>query len=265
LKACLCAMITSMKYSARSPLCSSCSEAHDYGQLVGRWKRLSARAGFRMRQIAASGGFKVYGITTAPGNRPTGGYISAGIHGDEPSGPWALLKWAELRYRQLVKKEWVLFPCLNPWGLAKNSRRDSTGRDLNRSFHHSRLPVIRGWKKLVGNRRFPSTAVMLHEDYDGDGIYAYCLGLDPLVARRALAAACRFIPLSVNPRVDRKWRQQGGIVRLPRRRQIPPGVEAGYMFRHHALSTTTIETPSELSFDLRIKAHMAYLDFFRKL
>jgi len=248
--------------------------AHYYPKLVSCWRKLAARAGFRMQRIARTGGHDVYGITTgtagARGERsspcaglagaPPGGYLSAGIHGDEPAGVWALLDWAGARAHSLRRREWVIMPCLNPWGLMANSRWDSQGRDLNRSFHLDRVPVVAGWKRFIGRRRFLSPAIALHEDYEGDGIYAYYLGPDPAAAKRGIRAASRFIRPSLNRKVDRKWRQEGGIVRLPGDRRPVLGVEGRHLVRHHVAAVTTIETPSELALDLRIRAHVAYLD-----
>jgi hypothetical protein len=141
-----------------------------------------------------------------------------------------------------------------------NTRRDSRGRDLNRSFHLDRVPVVGGWKRFVGRRRFLAPAMTLHEDYEGDGIYAYYIGPGVAAARRGIAAASRIIRPSLNSKVDRKWRQEGGIVRLPPNRRPIRGVEGRQLLLNHADAVTTLETPSELALDLRIRAHVAYLD-----
>ena len=240
--------------------CRACMQAHDYRRLVAGWRTLARRSGFRMRAIARTGGYTVYGITTASPSAPAGGYVSAGIHGDEPAGVWALLRWAGKHRRRLASREWVLLPCLNPWGLVANSRHDARGRDLNRSFHLRHLPLVRGWRAFVGRRRFAPPAVILHEDYDGDGIYAYSIGGDPAVARRGIAAAGRVIGPSLNPSVDRKWRQDGGLVRLPHGLKPIRGVEAREVLAGHATSVTSLETPSETALELRVQAHAAYLD-----
>lgn len=211
-----------------------------------------------MRAIARAGGHAVHGIST--GRARPGGYLSAGIHGDEPAGVWGLLEWAGAHWRLLRRREWILMPCLNPWGLVANSRHDARGRDLNRSFHLDGVPVVRGWKGFVGSRRFLSPAMTLHEDYDGDGIYAYYAGRDLGTIKRGIAAAGRIIRPSLRPRLDRKWRQDGGIVRLPRRRRPPRGVEGRHLLLHHADAVTTLETPSEVALELRVRAHVAYLN-----
>ncbi len=218
-----------------------------------------------MRVIAHADGYAVYGIRTADVGTPPGGYLSAGIHGDEPAGVCALVRWVEKNARLLKRRSWTLMPCLNPWGLVANARCDAHGRDLNRSFHATGIPMVNGWKRFVGERRFLAPTVAMHEDYDGDGIYAYYVGDNVTAARRGIAAASRIIRVSRQPRVDARWRQERGIVRLPvRGRQLrkrpPRGVEGRHILAHHADAVTTLETPSEVAINLRVRAHCAYLD-----
>jgi murein peptide amidase A len=60
-----------------------------------------------------------------------------GVHGDEPEGVWlaeATLEWLKKTTPAEVKVPWLLIPCLNPDGLAKNERVNARGVDLNRNF-----------------------------------------------------------------------------------------------------------------------------------
>src|SRR5690606_35903953 len=105
--------------------------------------------------------------------QPTGGlYISAGIHGDEAGSTEALIDWAEAHTAELRDLPLMIFPCLNPWGLVNNMRHDRHGYDLNRSFHRDDLPVIHRWRELVSPYKF-AISLMLHEDYDAQGLYLY--------------------------------------------------------------------------------------------
>ncbi len=81
-------------------------------------------------------------------------YISAGIHGDESAATEGLLAWAERNPELLEKLNFLLFPCLNPWGLISNSRYDSEGRDLNRSYHSSKVPQIALQMALFSDNAF---------------------------------------------------------------------------------------------------------------
>lgn len=62
--------------------------------------------------------------------------IVGGVHGDEPEGVWLCLKLLEhIRSVSLTSHtDWLLIPCLNPDGHAKNQRTNGNGVDLNRNF-----------------------------------------------------------------------------------------------------------------------------------
>src|SRR4051812_11923904 len=107
--------------------------AHDYPHLVARWRAVCRAAGMRWRTFARAGKYALHYVETpAPGPAV---YVSAGIHGDEPAGPEALITWAEADPARLRRHALLIFPCLNPWGLVNNIRRDEDGLDLNRCFH----------------------------------------------------------------------------------------------------------------------------------
>jgi len=59
-----------------------------------------------------------------------------GVHGDEPEGVTlakATLEWLKSNTEK-VKVPWILIPCLNPDGFAKNQRTNAGGVDLNRNY-----------------------------------------------------------------------------------------------------------------------------------
>ncbi len=60
-------------------------------------------------------------------------YISAGIHGDEPAGPLAVLQLLR-ENRWPAQVEICLCPCLNPGGFARNTRENAEKIDLNRQY-----------------------------------------------------------------------------------------------------------------------------------
>lgn len=68
----------------------------------------------------------------SPRSRPL--ILMGGIHGDEPEGielATQTLNW--LKSNQ-ARVPWVLIPCLNPDGAAKNQRTNGSGVDLNRNY-----------------------------------------------------------------------------------------------------------------------------------
>ena len=92
--------------------------------------------------------------------------LSAGIHGEEPAGVYALLDFIK---RDIVKYQdhfsFLILPCLNPYGFTRGVRFASGVGDLNRSFNNGvDAPEAAAVKELL--RRFPGpyrVAIDLHE------------------------------------------------------------------------------------------------------
>jgi len=235
--------------------------AHDYAWLVKRWRALVRREGWRMREFAEADGFPVY-VVESPRRAGAGPrlYFSAGIHGDEPAATEALITWCERRARALRKCEVLIFPCLNPWGLQHNSRSDAHGRDLNRGYHRSDVPVIAAQKEILRERSFDA-AVMLHEDFDAQGVYLYEIpGARPFWGERLLAAAAKQLPREPRTRVEGR-RCRGGCIRTRiTPESLPEHPEAFCLRFGHTLRSLTFETPSEFSMTARVRAHGAVLD-----
>jgi hypothetical protein len=235
---------------------------HDYHHLVGRWRRVAKRAGLRLRMLASTGEFECFYIATAHLGTARGLYISAGIHGDEPAAPEALLRWAEKNARRLAGWPLLIFPCLNPWGLRNNARADSSGTDMNRLFHHDRHPVVAAVRRLTKPHQF-AVALTMHEDYDAQGIYLYEVQRGTRrMGEKVLASARRILPADPRARIDGRKAASGLI-----RRRISPRLfekighpEAIWLHLHHSEFTFTFETPSEADLELRVAAQMAVLD-----
>jgi len=237
--------------------------SHHYRHLVERWRAVARIAGMPLRCFGTIPPYKLFYLKTKALG-PTGGmYISAGIHGDEPAGPEALVTWAEKNARILSSVPCLLFPCLNPWGLVNNRRYDQNGVDLNRIFHLKNLPAIESLKKLIVSHRF-AVSLMLHEDYDGQGLYLYeTERAIPFWGERLIKAARKVIPIDARERIDGRKQLKPGIVRrkINLKKFATFGIpEALHLHTYHSERTFTIETPSEFALDQRVAAHIAVLD-----
>lgn len=233
--------------------------AHDYAALAGRWKRLARAAGLPLVEVIRVSGYPVYALRTAPRDGSPGAYASAGIHGNEPAAAWGLLAWAEAESRRLRRENWVIFPCLNPWGFVRNDRHDARGKDLNRAFDDARHPLISRWRRFLGALHF-RLSVTLHEDFDARGIYTYQLGDGALpLARRALARAARVIPCDPRSFIDGHPARKGFIRPVRKPRFLVGEPEARWLYRHHAEGIVNLETPSEFAFEARVRAHREFL------
>ncbi len=61
--------------------------------------------------------------------------LMGGVHGDEPEGVWLAQKTLQLLLSDPTRKApWVLVPCLNVDGFARNTRVNGRGVDLNRNY-----------------------------------------------------------------------------------------------------------------------------------
>ena len=235
---------------------NSIHSAHDYAALSSRWLGLAKKTKLTVLPLASFENYSVFGLKTErPGNAT---YLSAGIHGDEPAGVWALLEWCEANFLKLKKSSWVIFPCLNPWGLMQNLRYTQSGADLNRSFDRSD-PTILKWKQRIGRQRF-KRAILLHEDFDATGIYAYQWGGESNKRLTiALKNAASIIPIESKTKID-GFKSTKGIIRLPVTPARIPGLpEARHLHNVHTNEVYLFESPSEFSFFERVMAHKAFL------
>ena len=237
--------------------------AHDYAFLVARWRSVAEQCGLVMRPFAIEAGHRIYCVRSKRMPKDGGIYISAGIHGDEPAGTEALIAWAEKNTPVLASSPFLIIPCLNPWGLINNSRFDAERRDLNRAFHQDDLPLIASLKSLLRSHRF-ALGLMLHEDYDGQGVYLYELeSATPFWGEDLLKAAQPILPIEGRTLIDGRESTGSGIVRRKIKMRMFKKIglpEAVYLHLHHTKRGFTVETPSEFALDARVHAHVAIIE-----
>lgn len=186
-------------------------------------------------------------------------YLSSGVHGDEAGSACGLLAWAEANISLLKERAMLIFPCLNPHGLAMNTRTDHRGLDLNRRFHLADDEVCGPWQRAIAGRKM-LFGLCLHEDYDAEGAYVYELShLREPVSRDILRTCSPILPLDCRKKIDGRAAVDGVI----RRRTIPkdlPGMpEAIELHLRGCPVTLTFETPSEAALDVRVAAHQQFI------
>ena len=235
--------------------------SHDYTLLLRRWRAVARAAGLRLQRFALAGELPVYFLRTTPAADVRTIYLSAGIHGDEPAGPAALLAWAEKHAAHLRAHPFLLFPCLNPWGLMNNSRYDAQGRDLNRTFAAKRPPTpVRELLRLIEGERF-ALSLTLHEDYDATGFYVYeVMRRAPFWGEQLLRKARSLIAIDSRSSIDGRRARTGLVRRQFKPQRFPAMPESIYLHRRHSFRTFTTESPSEFALDTRIAAHVAVIE-----
>lgn len=236
-------------------------QVHDYNLLIKKWRALVRKNGWKIKKIAESADMPIYEVFSGKEDSGNLVYISAGIHGDEPASVWALYSWFEMQSESHNELSFMIFPCLNPFGLINNIRFDSDGDDLNRSWGSTEKSLI----SQIIERTKPfsfSMAINLHEDYDANGIYLY-ESLDGKMrddlALQILTSGSKYIPVDSRKKIEGRW-SKNGIIR-PSPSSLPKeGLpEAAFLQRGKAKRTLVLETPSEYDLRQRIKAQVAMI------
>jgi hypothetical protein len=239
---------------------------HDYGVLVSRWQALAVRLDLKLSVLCEAGTYPVMVLENAQARagEPDGVYLSAGVHGDECAPLWGLLHWAESEPAILRTRAVVIFPCLNPYGLVENTRRDQDGVDLNRCFENLECPLVRAWTEFLDGRRF-ALALNLHEDYDAGGIYLYELARDESRGESLLAACEEIIPREMASTVDGSDFHRGLLTRSgDLEKVVEEDLGGGYpeailLFLRYSRDSYTFETPSEQDLLTRMRAHEEFI------
>jgi murein peptide amidase A len=242
------------------------TSSHDYGHLVARWRNVARVAGLRLRKIGESDSFPLFCMISPAQMQCDGIYLSSGIHGDEPAATEGLLAWAEKNASRLRSLPVIIFPCLNPWGLTQNRRSTATNVDLNRTFHDAKNCTISAIQSAVGGRTFRA-ALMLHEDFDAEGVYLYELKNREPWGDEILSAAELLIPRDERSRIEKR-RASAGIVspRFCARTFEKMGLpEAVWLYVRGCRRSITFETPSEFALERRVAAQVAAIERFVEL
>ena len=233
----------------------------DPASLAARLQGAGAKAGFRSTSFGEAGGVPLIALTKrTPGPRPRI-YLSAGIHGDEPAPPLALLSLIESGLFD-ARAVWFLCPMLNPEGLARGTRESAAGTDLNRDYRHLESPEVRAHVHWLRSQPNFDLAVCVHEDWESTGFYLYELnrGTRPSLAEPIIAAVSRVCPIDQSPVIEGR-EAKGGIIRptgSPFEREKWP--ESIYLQANHTRLSYTIEAPSALALEIRIAALRAALE-----
>jgi protein MpaA len=215
-------------------------------------------AGFRVERFGETAGCPLLALTKrTPGPRPRI-YLSAGIHGDEPAPPLALLEMLRAGLFD-ARAVWFLCPLLNPAGFTRAARENAEGLDLNRDYRGPASAEILA--HVAWLRRQPNfgLTITLHEDWEAKGYYLYEQNplARPSLAPAMLAAAGQCCPIDPSELIDGR-EAKGGIIHPPgdpfQREKWPESI---YLRANHTTLAYTVETPSGIELPRRIATHCA--------
>ncbi|QYM80780.1 M14 family metallocarboxypeptidase [Horticoccus luteus] len=185
-------------------------------------------------------------------------YLSAGIHGDEPAPPHALLRLLETGVFD-ARATWFVCPLLNPAGFVGGTREGPLAIDLNRDYLAPRSLEIQAHTAWLARQPPFDLALCLHEDWEATGFYLYELNAagQPTLAPAILAAAGATCPIDLADLIDGRA-AQGGLIRpLLDPAARPDWPEALYLRAHHTSLTYTLESASRLPLEERVATLVA--------
>ncbi len=231
----------------------------DPADFIPRFAAAARQAGFSCEPFGEVTGHPLLACTRrTPGPRPRV-YLSAGIHGDEPAPPWALLQLVESGFFD-ARCTWFVCPLLNPTGFIQRTRENHAKVDLNRDYKSPRTSEVQA--HIAWLRRQPNfdLIICLHEDWESTGFYLYELNPEnrPTLAPAMIAAAQAHCPIEPAAVIDGRPIAEPGIIRPvsdPLLRETWP--EAIYLRHYHSTLDYTIETPSALPLEQRIVTQCA--------
>jgi hypothetical protein len=220
--------------------------------------RAAERAGFLGEVISGTCDGPVMAWTR--GGNAARVYLSAGMHGDEPAGPLALLRLMEQGFFA-GNIAWTLCPALNPTGLARGTRENAEGIDMNRDYWTLLSEETRAHAEWLRDHGMPDLFLSLHEDWETSGFYFYEINLGPDVPERAarvLEAVKPWFHPEPGDDIDGHTPRTPGWIYHEAEADVPEGwPEAIFMAKHGCPLSFTFETPSHAALEARVAAHCA--------
>jgi hypothetical protein len=187
-------------------------------------------------------------------------YISAGIHGDEPAGPMALLQLMRAGFFA-DEIHWTLCPALNPNGLSMQQRENADGIDLNRDYWKRQTAEVRAHTDWLSQQPAPDRFLSLHEDWETRGFYLYEINLgddQPSRIQKILNAVDPWFHAEDADLIDDHLPRGPGWIYHGSDPDIPTGwPEAIFLAKHGCPLSFTFETPSQAALENRVAAHCA--------
>lgn len=235
----------------------------DAREFLHRFVMTAQRAGFVVEQFGeAPDGAPMIVAWRKPERPALSVFVSAGIHGDEPAGPLALLQWLATGVPD-PGVAWTIFPLLNPTGWDAGTRENSAGVDLNRNYFDLSQPETRTQVEWLERHKVRyDWSVCLHEDWEAKGFYLYEVGAAGVasIGRAILRQVEPVVAIETGAEID-GMPAQHGLIR-PAGDLSTLGTtwpEALRLIKNHAPLCHTFETPSGAPLAKRMAAHVAGL------
>lgn len=206
-----------------------------------------------------TGTYPLIKIVLGNGN-PRRVLISAGIHGDEPGGIEAILKFLkEDGYVPYINDlEITLLPCINPYGYEFGVRESYQGEDLNRLFKTKDPPLEVRFAQSILDIGFELT-LELHEDNESHGYYLYQKGINSKndgLGEKILKSLKGIMPINLDDEIDGSPAYQGIIEKELDIYTMDWWPMALYGFSKGTQMCLTLEAASGFDLETRVDAHL---------
>ncbi|MBI2524012.1 M14 family metallocarboxypeptidase [Candidatus Peregrinibacteria bacterium] len=204
--------------------------------------------------------------------------LSAGVHGDEPAGVYALLDFLHNGMREYGDRcNFVVFPCVNPSGFEAGMHCTMNGVDLNRSFGvgsaQPEVAAIEEWLNDYGYRfrlhldlheNNPDSPVEKGEEEKENPracyLYEDMVDRERRIGRQLIDALPSGVPVCCLPTIEKEENDRGVIV-YPEARCNGKFVAAfdTYVSQHWTDHSIVTETPTIWSMEKRIAVQRLWL------
>src|ERR1019366_7709996 len=105
----------------------------DYRTVVQRLRALPRRD-WRVRVAGEVWGFPLFTVRRVVVRDGPLVFLTGGMDGEGPAGVEGVLRWLERGPWRAHRVNWLIIPCINPYGWERNRRTNARVRDINRHF-----------------------------------------------------------------------------------------------------------------------------------
>jgi predicted deacylase len=229
---------------------------------------MCAARGFSAQVLGKTGGEPIYLLERAAG-KPAAPHliVASGFHGEEPAGPWGLLKaLITLDEHTLDCAHLAVLPVVNVTGFARGTRLNHRNENPNRGFLQSidgiqaseegAILLAHATRLIAGGH---DGVLSCHEDQALSHAYVYANAAADVpgeLARALCRRAGEFFPLHPDGVVDGANVKDGIVLN-----QTDSSFES-WLLKNGAVQTYCTETPGQHDFDQRVSANAAMIALF---
>jgi len=183
--------------------------------------------------------------------------LSAGFHGDEISGPWAVLKFLE-EYHYPTEINLSILPLVNPTGFQLSRRGNFWGVQPNNDYvdigeyqEASQEDKILKKNKVIFKVLAKDAYIALHED-DEEKFYIYSIGKFDQLDKKLLEIGEEYFGVLTKDQIKNK--NKGGKKNTHGR--VGNDLDASFehfLYENGTKKAITVEIPSRQDFDRRVQ------------